>query len=204
MKRMSVVLILAVSFLLLTNGAGCVRSYVDPTIPKVAYTDLQIRQRPQPICVFLEFQTLGVPNILVSESVLPQVYSIFHASSLFSQVDRVRPNDNTVDQIHITINNTATVESTLGNIGNTAIGAVTLGQSESMVTDHYDFTATYHPAGSGEPVSVAYSHAIHSTAGKPIGLEDAEPLEPDIAFERMLENLLLKTLYDLQQQGYLL
>ena len=204
MKLTSVIFILLVSFLLLANGVGCVRSYVDPGIAKVAYTDLSIRQRPQPICVFLEFQTLGVPNILVSESVYPQIDSIFHASSLFSQVDRVRPNDTTVDQLHITINNTATVESALGNISNAALGAVTLGQTESMVTDHYDFTATFHPAGGGETVSMTYNHAIHSTAGKPIGLEGVEPLEPDIAVERMLENLLLKLLSDLQQQGYLL
>ena len=194
--------IFAMTMLLIVPG--CIKAYVGPDLPKIAYADLKVPGDRPDVSVDIEFQTMGLPNLVGTNLFRGNVKNVLDASGLFSKVEfcRYAGGSEKDNRLFIVIDNTADLANAIDNIGNTAVGAMSLGLVDSVVVNNYKMTVTYIPIA-GEPVERIYTHSIHSSAGKLCGFDNVKPMSPELALDTMFENLLLKLLYDLQQQGLL-
>jgi hypothetical protein len=178
------------------TSAGClsVKSYVDPQLPKVTYADLLRRSDVRPIYLTLEFQTNGKPNSKGRSLALDRVTRTLEMSKLFSYV-AFTPAD-TLDRIDIVMNNVGDKgEAITKGVGT----GLTFGLAGSIVTDGYVFTTTFQAVGK-EPVRKVYKHALHTTIGNANGPEGLKPLAVREAFDKVVEELVLNFLLDLQKE----
>ena len=181
--------------LFLNTGCLTTKSYVDPTLPKVALSDLQAVPNPAPIVLKTNFQTQGKDNLQVTGMIYDQASAVLRSTGMFSQVLAATAGD--APRLDINMNNVGDLGAAVGK----GIGTgLTLGLAGSMVTDGYIFTAKYTKPGS-EPVSREYKHAIHSTIGNKSGPPGLKPVTN--AFDQVLRELVLKLLKDLQDEGQL-
>src|SRR5204863_6648256 len=109
---------------------------------------------------------------------------------LFSSV--VSAGGENADQLNINMNNVGDIGAAVGK----GIGTgLTLGLAGSMVTDGYDFTATFQRPGVA-PVKKQYKHALHTTIGNKSGPEGLTPMTPTEAFDQVVKELVMKLLKD--------
>jgi hypothetical protein len=189
--------LLAAFATLFTTACLTTNSYVDPTLPKVAVTDLKARPTPAPLVLKVNFQTMGKDNLRASGQVFDQTSAILRSSGLFSNV--VAAGAENSDQLMINMNNVGDIGKAVGK----GIGTgLTLGLAGSMVTDGYDFAATFQRPGAA-PVKKEYKHALHTTIGNHSGPPGLTAMSPNQAFEQVVKELVLKLLKDLQDEGVL-
>jgi len=181
--------------------SGCfavTRSYVDPGLPKASYSDLRPRADPQPLYLTVEFLTHEKPNPQGSALVFEKARKILLASRLFSSVASAAGERS--DHLAIVMQNVGdTAEA--GRRG--AVTGLTFGLAGSLVTDGYVVTATYTRVGKESQFRKDYVHAIHSSVGLQKGPEGLPPMSLSEAFDKVVEDLVLNVLRDLQQGGYL-
>jgi hypothetical protein len=194
MSHLPVRPLLAAVIALALSGCLSVKSYVDPELPKVGYADLLARRDPRPLHLGLEFQRQGKPHSDATAVAQKQALKVLQASRLFSAVETGKPEN--VDRLQIVLNNTGDMSDAAGKGIKTGL---TFGAAGSMVTDHYTFTATFTPLGK-PPVQKVYHHALHSTIGNAEGPKGLTPLGTQEAFDRVLEELVLNLLLDLQKE----
>lgn len=193
----TVFLVAVVSSMLLLTGCITSKSYVDPTLPDVKYTDLARRSPGETIAVSVEFQTNGKAKPAVNTSVLDKLVRTLRATGVFADVVTQKASDK--DSLDVVMNNVGDMGGAVGK----GIGTgLTFGLVGSMVTDGYEFKATYHPAGK-EPVVRNYKHAIHTTVGNKKGPPGLQPVDVGRAFDMVVEDLVLNLVRDLQKDGYL-
>jgi hypothetical protein len=77
---------------------------------------------------------------------------------------------------------------------------LTFGAAGSTVPDYYDFSFTYRDA-SGKEHKNNYHHAIYTTVGHASAPVSAAPTTPAMAFEKVVEDVTLNFVKDLQAQG---
>ncbi len=70
------------------------------------------------------------------------------------------------------------------------------------MVDNYEMTAVYTPAD-GTPITKKYKHALHSTIGAHSAPAGMEPVPRELAFDQIMEDMLLNLLCDLQHEGAL-
>jgi hypothetical protein len=177
-------------------SAGClsVKSYVDPQLPKVTYADLLQRREVRPVFLRVEFQANGKANAKASSLALARVTRVLESSKLFSSVAAAAAAD--LDQMNILIDNVGDrSEAAAKGVGT----GLTLGLAGSMVTDGYVFTGTYQAAGK-TAVTKIYKHAMHSTIGNAKGPEGLTAMTVQQAFDKIVEELVLNFLLDLQKE----
>lgn len=175
-------------------STGCVvKAYVDPTLPKVAYSDIAPKINRRPLHLSAEFLTHGKPNPRATELAFEKIQKVLLASQLFSTVSTGR-RETSVDYLAVVMHNIGDTAKA-GRQG--AITGLTFGLAGSLVTDEYVFTATYVPVGK-EPVKREYRHAIHTTVGAKDGPPGLQPMSLDEAFDKLIENLVLNLLQDLR------
>jgi hypothetical protein len=75
---------------------------------------------------------------------------------------------------------------------------LTFGLAGSMVTDHYEMEVVLTQGGKSIRKS-GYRHALHSTVGNKDGPPGLTPMTPSSAFAKIVEELLLNALKDLEQ-----
>lgn len=188
---------LVLVFTLLATGCLTTKSYVDPTLPDVKYTDLTRRSPGEKIAVNVEFQTNGKPKPEVSKAVLDKLVLTLRATGVFADV--ITQADPANDRLDVVMNNVADMGKAVGK----GIGTgLTFGLAGSLVTDGYEFKATYRPVGK-DPVVRNYKHAIHTTVGNKKGPPGLQPVPVGQAFDMVVEDLVLNLLRDLQKDGYL-
>lgn len=182
---------------ILASGCLSSRSYVDPQLGHLAYTDLQAASVPTPVHLVLEFQTRGKRNLAATNSTYDRVISVLRGSGLFTNIQATGAPD--AARLDILMNN-------VGDIGKAVSKGVgtglTLGLVGSMVTDGYEFKATYTAPGK-EPVTKTYQHALHTTIGNKQGPPGLKPMSTQEAFDQVVEELVLHLLQDLQKEGAL-
>ena len=181
------------SILILILLSGCTSSYVDPALHKVDYKDIVRIQEPISVHLSVEFQINGTFHEKNSKLLFPKVERFFKSTGIFEHIENNPP-------LTITLNN-------VGDIGSAAakgfVTGLTLGLVGSGVTDGYVMTAIYIPNTDKKEFKGTYNHAIYSTIGLKGGPENLEALPLMEAFDRVLEDMLLNFLGDLQDQGYL-
>jgi hypothetical protein len=176
---------------------GCATSYVDAQLPKVSYADLLARRDPRPVVLSVGFQRNGDPTMLGASRARRDIREVVERSKLFSSV--IEKQTDTADQLDVVLNN-------VGDVGEAAakgakVGA-TFGASGALVTDAFVFTATFRPAGK-EAVTKVYRHAMHSAVGSAEGPPGLVPMGPLQAFDKIIEDLMLNLLRDLQREELL-
>ncbi len=181
--------------LLVAGLAGCfsIKSYVDPQLPKIGYGDLLSRRDPQPVVLAVAFYRNGEPATLGVSRARDEVRAVVERSKVFSAVlDRSTA---PAAQLDIVLDNVGDLSDAAGKGAKTGL---TFGASGSQVTDGYVFTATFRPVGK-DPVTKVYHHALHSTIGNAPGPAGLTPMSLGEAFNKVVEELVLNLLLDLQK-----
>lgn len=178
--------------------AGCTSSYVDPKYKNQQASDLKQPDNRQRVRLEVEFQTNGKPNSWATSKVRQVVADALTRSRTVVIVaeDDTAP----AATMRIVMNNVGDMGEAFGKGFGTGL---TFGLMGSMVTDGYQFDGTFIPEGSTNAVTHRYEHAIYSTVGNKEGPRGLEPLPIAQAFEKVVNDLVVAFLKDLQNQGYL-
>ena len=187
----------ATCLLLMVALTGClsIKSYVDPTLPKVGYGDLLARSDRKPVALVVAFHRNGEPASTATPTAASSVRSVVEKSNLFSSV-LDQPKDG-VNELQIVLDNIADTGEAASE---GALTGLTFGAKGSLATDGYVMTATFRAPGK-QAVTKVYRHAIHSTIGNidaPAGLVAEESTRA--AFDKVVEGLVLNLLLDLQKE----
>jgi hypothetical protein len=185
--------------LLVAGLTGClsIKSYVDPQLPKVGYADLLSRRDPQPVVLAVAFYRNGSPASLGVSRVRDEVRAVVERSKVFSAV--LEQSTAPAGQLDVVLDNVGDLSDAASKGAKTGF---TFGASGSQVTDGYVFTATFRPVGK-EPVTKVYHHALHSTIGNAPGPTGLTPMSLSDAFNKVVEELVLNLLLDLQKEELL-
>ncbi|MGD0801903.1 MAG: hypothetical protein ABR906_11355 [Terracidiphilus sp.] len=190
MKR--IVIILA----LLVGGSGYAvasKSYVDPSYGKVQYSDIVKPAQPYRVRLVVEFQRNGQHLPAVDGELMKQVNRVIQASGFAIQVSG---GDTSMDELDITVNNVADLGEARRKGFETG---ATFFLKGSTVTDYYEMSATAKIAGQ-TITKTGYKHAIHTTVGLARGPKDLPSMTVDEAFSKVVEQLVLNFLGDLQKE----
>lgn len=193
-RRTAVGVVVMMGTLLGLTGCLSVKSYVDPELRKVEYADLLARQERRPIQLAVQFQRNGESKSSANRHFQERVVKIIETSKLFSAVNT--DDSHGLDRLQIVLNNVADID---GAVGKGVKTGVTFGAAGSLVTDSYVLTATFTPVGK-VPVQKTYRHALHSTIGNADGPPNLRPMELQAAFDKVLEELMLNLILDLQRE----
>lgn len=176
---------------------GCLtaKSYVDPTLPRVAKADITAPATPRPVQVMVEFRTKGSPNAAATAEVQPRVVAVAAESGLFSAVSR-DPAGADAGLLTVVINNVA-VDGENAAAEGFGVG-LTFGAVGTMVTDAYVGTVTYSRAG--ETTTVDVRHALHTTIGNKAGPEGLTALAPMEAVHQVIDQIVWNGLDQLAEK----
>lgn len=200
LSRNTVLACVVVFSSMISSGCVSVKQYVDPTLAKVAYTDLKPIEPRYSVQVLFEFRTKGATNAKATDSVRPMVLDTLKRSNLFSDVV-VSPA--TADhKLFITIENVIVDKDAASKGFGTGL---TFGLVGTIVTDGYVMDTSFILPGKNE-IKRTYRHALHSTIGNadgPPGLAPV-PKEPkNEAIRQVTEGLILNLLSDMSKAGEL-
>lgn len=193
-RRISLLLLLGMS--VLSTGCMSVKMYVDPTLPKVAITDLKPVENKQAVQVLFEFQTNGALNSKATEHVRPMILESLKNSNLFGELITTGTADR---KLFITINNGALTKDAASK---GFVTGLTLGLAGSMVTDNYFMNAIYSAPGQSD-VKHSYQHAIHTTVGNANGPANLTAVKPAEAISGVMNDLILNLLKEMSLKGEL-
>jgi len=192
-KNIVAVALLSVSL----TGCLSVKSYVDPTLPKVDYASLKPAENKHPVQLLYEFQNQGAVNANAVKLTQGTAVDVLKKSNLFSEV-AVAPA--TADyKLFVTINNVPVTKDAAAKGFATGL---TFGLAGNTVTDGYECKVTYQAPGK-TAVSKDYKHALHSTIGNASGPAGLQPYKPEDAARKIVEDLMLNALNDLDKEGAL-
>ena len=191
MKRLAIVGCVC----LLGSLSACMKAYVDPGLQKIRYADLRQPKKPMSIGVLVEFQRAGREFPSVNESARGTVLRVLRDSQLFSAVySGVATSER---KLEVVINNAGGETK-----GSGYVTALTLGAAGTGTIDYYIITATFQIPGT-QPIVMEYQHALHATMGVKSGPKGLEPMTVSAAFDKVVEEVMLLLLYELQEKGVL-
>lgn len=176
---------------------GCAtppKSYIDPTTPKVSYDDLSKKGEPVKLQLSVEFQQNGVPKPNLESSFKDLTARILRATNV------ILPTDNsTAGNIKVVVNNTFDKGALIGK----KMGSdLTFGLAGSTIKDSYETSVTLSIKGKTFTHS-NIKNAIYSTIGNANPPPGVEYFTSDVSFNRVLEQMLLTALQDMQKSGEL-
>jgi hypothetical protein len=176
------------------GSSGCLgtKSYVDPSLPKVAFTDVAVPIAPRPVALTVQFKRNAEAKDEIAKAITPKIVEVLNTSRAFSKVETAA--DEKVDRLTFVLHNI--YESSNAKAFGTGL---TFGLVGSKHTDNYEFTATFTPAGKA-PAQKTYQHAIHTTVGNS-EIENLTPMSTQAAVNKVLEDLVLSALRDFQRDG---
>lgn len=174
---------------------GCLstKSYVDPQFRKATYSDIGQVATKYKGNIDVEFQRNGKHYSGADKELRTHVEKVFRATNV------VEPTTEPAElKIKVIANNIAD----LGEARSKGFATgLTFGAAGSTVTDYYDFTIEYQKAGTGK--SFTYKHAIHTTVGNSPAPISVQPVPLNQAFGKVVEDVILNFVRDMQQSGEL-
>jgi hypothetical protein len=179
------------------TGCLSMKSYVDPALPQVQYADLKPVQDKHPVQLFYEFKTKGAMNAAATKETQTMVVDVMQKSSLFSQVNTAPTTSDY--KLFVTIDNVPVTKDAASKGFATGL---TFGLAGNMVTDGYICKVSYQAPGKA-PVNKEYQHALHTTVGNADGPKGLQPYKPQDAVRKIVEDLMLNSLSDLDKAGAL-
>ena len=184
-------LLFALTFLLLLSGCISPRSFVDPNYPNVRYEELKRRDNPPKVVLNVQFQRKGEPLPRADTMLKDNTERVLRASGVLLPVANASGADG---DVRVIINNIGDENAAAKGFGT----GLTFGLVGTTVTDAYEMTITI-TVGGRTFSRTSVKHAIHTAIGNttiPAGLEIV-PI--NVAFERVLEQMLLRVLKEYQE-----
>ncbi len=195
--RSFIYVIAAIVVLTYLSGCGMIQhSYVAPTVTEIDPSLLQRPKSPHKIRFTFEFQRNGEYRQDVTANVSKSARAKLELTGI---VKIVEENSSHLPHLKIIMNNVAAIGKAFGK---GFVAGLSFGLAGQTVTDGYEFTAAYQIADKS-PFLKSYKHAIYTTQGIKEGPPSLEPMNIHQAFDKVLEELLILMLSDLQRAGYL-
>lgn len=192
MKISRAILIACSSVLFLLAGCISPKAFVDPSFPKLTYDDVKRSSAPLRLKVLVEFQRNGEAFPKADSTLRDNAERILRASGVILPVT-----DQGDGEIKIVVNNVADLAAARAKGFGTGL---TFGLAGTTVTDAYEMSLTITTPGK-IITRTAVKHAIHTAIGNTTLPADIETVPPIVAFNRVMEQLLLRVLQDMQKSG---
>lgn len=194
MKTLHKQILMLVAALFVLPACVGQKSYVDPRYGRATYGDIIRRPEPYKLKIVVEFQRNGKHLPQVDKELMEHVERIVRGSGF-----AVPASESTAGELKVIVNN-------VGDVGKAAAKGfstgLTLGLVGSTLTDNYEMEAIL--SIKGKVIKrTDYKHAIHTTVGRTSGPEGAEPMTVSAAFGKVVEQLILNFLNDVQRSGEL-
>lgn len=187
---------LAGAFLACVTLVGCAtpKSFVDPSVPKVSYDDIKRRPEPYRLKLTVEFQRNGEHLPKVDPTLKDNTERVLRSTGVIVATD-----ERTVGEIRVVVNNIADIAAARAKGFGTGL---TFGLAGSTVTDAYEMSISI--TMNGKTVSrSAIKHSLYTIVGRGSAPEGVETIPPNVAFERVLEQMILRALHEMQSTGEL-
>jgi hypothetical protein len=182
---------LASTFLL--SGCLSARSFVDPAYGNTTYNDLKKRSEPLRVRLAVEFQQNGKPLPAVDATLRASVEKTLAKSGLIVPVT-----DASAGELKIVLNNVGDLDAARAKGLNSGL---TFGAAGTTVTDFYEMQMSL--STGGKVVTKNGKHALHTAIGNTETPKGIETMPVNLAFERVVEQLLLNAMAELQRSGEL-
>jgi hypothetical protein len=193
MFNLRIVLAATLSCLALT---GCIssKSFVDPSVQKLSYDDLTKKAEPLKLKLSVEFQRNGVPYPRADSTLKDNTERVLRGTGVITPAE-----SQTVGEIKVTVNNIADTGSAAAKGFGTGL---TFGLAGSTVMDAYEMTISI--TANGKTINrTAIKHALFTAIGNTSLPPGIESVPPNVGFGRVLEQMILRALQDMQAAGEL-
>ncbi len=176
--------------------SGCItpQSFVDPSVPKVSYGDLDKPAEPLALRLSVEFQRNGTPYPRADPILRDNTERVLRSSGLIIPADL-----NASGDVRVVVNNVGDIADARAKGFGTGL---TFGLAGSTVMDGYELTIAITVDGA-TATRTAIKHAIYTAIGNTTLPPGVEPVPPNVAFGRVLEQMLLRALQEMQKAGEL-
>jgi hypothetical protein len=193
MRNASKLLLTSLTILFIFTVFGCAKtkSYVN-TGNRATYEDIMRRTDPYKVKIIAEFQRNGEHLPKVDAEVQGHVERVVRGSGFI-----IPASEDTAGELKVIINNVADV----GKAAAKGLGTgMTFGLAGSAVIDHYEMEANLSLDGKAFAKN-DYKHEIYTTVGVRKAPEGLEQMTLSAAFAKVVEQLLLDFLRDVQNSG---
>ena len=180
---------LALAFCLAATACISPKSFVDPSYPKVKYEELKRPQQPLKVSLTSQFQRNGAALPAADPTLKDNSERVLRASGLMVPVS-----EGAEGSVNIIVNNIADTGAAAAKGFGTGL---TFGLVGTTVTDAYEMTVTINVGGKTFTRS-AVKHAFHTAIGNTSTPEGLELIPPNVAFQRVFEQMLLRVLKEYQ------
>lgn len=170
------------------------KSFVDPAQQKVSYDDLKRRDVPLKLKLAVEFQRNGEAFPKADPVLRDQVERILRASGLIVPVAEAGEGE-----IKVTVNNIA------DRAGAAAKGfgtGLTFGLAGTTVMDAYEMSIEI-TVGDKKVGRTGIKHAIYTAIGNTSVPDNVEVFPINVAFGKVVEQMVVRSLRDMQKSGEL-
>jgi hypothetical protein len=168
--------------------------YIDPKPARVDYSDLVPPVERQPVYLVFDMYSTDGSFPEATRKIAPKVSQVIQSSRMFSSVSKVGSEN--MARVQVSMRETGVLS---GHDAKTLPPGLTSGLPGSKGVITYSFTAQYQAPGK-ELVKKTYPQAVHFVEGNTSGLGDALPMTAGHAVERMVEQVVLSFLRDLQKE----
>lgn len=175
---------------------GCVspKSFLDTSFPKMSYEDIKKRGEPLRLKLSVEFQRNGQAFPRADSILRDNAERILRGSGIVTPVT-----DQGEGEIKVVVNNIADLGSAAAKGFGTGL---TFGLVGTTVSDAYELSLTI--TAQGKTINRhSIKHAFHTAIGNSTIPQGLEVIDPSTAFARVLEQMLLRALQDMQKSGEL-
>ena len=179
--------------------AGCgtrppVKSFLGASYPKVSYREIQPRSAPLRLHLAVEFQRNGEPFTQGDVPLKDYANRILVNSGVITPVE-----EGGEGEIRIVLNNIADPETVAVETARKRMPLWMLGKT---ITDTYEMSV-FVTARGRTASRTGILHAVHTAIGNMAVPEGVETFHHKQAFARVLEQMLLQALKDMQRSGEL-
>lgn len=170
--------------------------YIDPKPAYIEYTELVPPVERQPVYLVFDMYSAEGSFPEATRKLAPKVAQTIRDSRMFSTVSKVGSEN--MARIQISMRETGVLSG--HDAKSLPQGLTALPGSKGTIT--YAFTAQYQAPGK-EVVKKTYPHAVHVVPDDRTGLGNALPMTAGHAVDRMVEQVVLGFLRDLQRERML-
>ncbi|SFN74903.1 hypothetical protein [Nitrosospira briensis] len=178
--------------------AGCAspkRSFLGASLPKVAYKDIEQRNKPLQLKLIVEFQRNGEHFPKGDIPLKDYAASILRDSGVIMPVD----DDKAEGQIRVVLNNVADSGTVAAEASRTGYPLWMIGKT---ITDAYELSM-FITLQEKTISRTGIKQAVHTAIGNMSIPDDIQTFPQAQAFPRVLEQMLLRSLQLMQQSGEL-
>lgn len=184
----------ALLFSVALAGCSSPKSFVDPSVAKVSYEDVKRRAEPLKLKLLVEFQRNGEHLPKVDPTLRDNTERVLRGTGVV-----VVANEQSVGEIKVVVNNIADMAAARAKGFGTGL---TFGLAGSTVTDAYEMSISI--TANGKTVSrTGVKHSLFTIVGRGEVPAGSESIPPNVAFERVLEQMILRALHEMQSTGEL-